>query len=532
MSKMTGGEALAKSLTLNKVEVIFGLPGVQLYHALDGLSKEKQIRFITTRHEQATTYMADGYSRASGKIGVAMVVPGPGLQNASAGIGTAFSASSPILVISGQIERDSIGMDQGKLHEVNDQMDTIAPVTKWRKRITDPQEIPSAVNEAFNQLNTGRPRPVEIEIPPETLADTSSIELLEPEINSPNSITDDEIRILANELIESKNPLLWVGGGAISSGANDELLELVEFLQCPVILTNQGKGAFPENHDLCLGSLHRNEPYMDKMKEHDLSIAIGTRMGIAATTDIDHKLFQIDIDDKEIGINHPDAVPMVGDAKASLKKLLITLKSITSPREPNVKLKELLKFRKKALTVIEPQASLTNALRDAMPEESVFVSGMTQIGYYSRTGYPVNLPRTHITSSYYGNLGYAYPTALGAKVGRPDLPVLAVSGDGGFLFNSQEMATAKQFNINATVVVFNDNAYGNVMRDQKLTFDGRVYGSELENPDFEKLAEAYGINYFKANSPDELNEYTKKSFNIEQPTFIEVPVGPMPKPWK
>ena len=181
---------------------------------------------------------------------------------------------------------------------------------------------------------------------------------------------------------------------------------------------------------------------------------------------------------------------------------------------------------------IEPQASLTNALRDAMPEESVFVSGMTQIGYYSRTGYPVNLPRTHITSSYYGNLGYAYPTALGAKVGRPDLPVLAVSGDGGFLFNSQEMATAKQFNINATVVVFNDNAYGNVMRDQKLTFDGRVYGSELENPDFEKLAEAYGINYFKANSPDELNEYTKKSFNIEQPTFIEVPVGPMPKPWK
>ena len=195
-------------------------------------------------------------------------------------------------------------------------------------------------------------------------------------------------------------------------------------------------------------------------------------------------------------------------------------------------MKELLKFRKKALTVIEPQASLTNALRDAMPEESVFVSGMTQIGYYSRTGYPVNLPRTHITSSYYGNLGYAYPTALGAKVGRPDLPVLAVSGDGGFLFNSQEMATAKQFNINATVVVFNDNAYGNVMRDQKLSFDGRVYGSELQNPDFKKLAEAYGINYYRADSPEQLNQYTKESFGINEPSFIEVPVGPMPKPWK
>jgi acetolactate synthase-1/2/3 large subunit len=531
MSKMTGGEALAKSLTLNKVEVIFGLPGVQLYHALDGLSKEKQIKFITTRHEQATTYMADGYSRASGKIGVAMVVPGPGLQNASAGIGTAYSASSPILVISGQIEKDSIGLDQGKLHEINDQIDTIAPVTKWRKRITNAEEIPAAVNEAFNQLKTGRPRPVEIEIPPETLAEVTNTDLVEPEINPPNSISDDDLKLLSQELLNSENPLLWVGGGVISSDATSELLELVEFLQCPVILTSQGKGAFPENHELCLGSLHRNEPYMDKMKEHDISLAIGTRLGIAATTTINHKVIQLDIDEKEIGINHPQAIPMIGDAKASIQKLLKILKAQSSPRKPNVSLKELLKFRKNALTTIEPQASLTNALRDAMPDDSVFVSGMTQIGYYSRTGYPVNLPRTHITSSYYGNLGYAYPTALGAKVGRPDIPVLAVSGDGGFLFNSQEMATAKQFNINATVVVFNDNAYGNVMRDQKHNFDGRVYGSELENPNFEKLAEAYGLNFYQSNSPEELNEHVKKSFTLNEPTFIEVPVGPMPRPW-
>src|SRR5919198_6588946 len=180
MPKMTGGQALAKSLYREGVRVIFGLPGVQLYHLLDGLYDEPGIRFITTRHEQATTYMADGYARAGGGIGTALVVPGPGLQNASAGIGTAYAASSPILVISGQIERDLIGVNRGMLHEVNDQMDPFRPVTKWAARILKPQDVPATVQEAFRQLKTGRPRPVEIEIPPETLAEEADIELLEP----------------------------------------------------------------------------------------------------------------------------------------------------------------------------------------------------------------------------------------------------------------------------------------------------------------------------------------------------------------
>ena len=191
MPEMTGGQALAKSLYLEGVRVIFGLPGVQLYHALDGLQGEPGIRFITTRHEQATTYMADGYARAGGGIGTAMMVPGPGLQNASAGIGTAFAASSPILVVSGQIERDLIGSDRGILHEVNDQLDTIRPVTKWAKRILNPAEIPDAVHEAFYHLKTGRPRPVEIEIPPETLAEMADVDLREPE-EYPKPVAESE----------------------------------------------------------------------------------------------------------------------------------------------------------------------------------------------------------------------------------------------------------------------------------------------------------------------------------------------------
>jgi acetolactate synthase I/II/III large subunit len=213
MPKMTGGQALAKSLYREGVRVIFGLPGVQLYHLLDALYDEPDIRFITTRHEQATSYMADGYARAGGGIGTALVVPGPGLQNASAGIGTAYAASSPILVISGQIERDLIGVGRGMLHEVNDQLDTIRPVTKWATRILQPQDVPAAVQEAFRQLRTGRPRPVEIEIPPETLAEEADITLLEPLHPLRPAASAEQIQRGAEVLGQAKQLLIIAGDG-------------------------------------------------------------------------------------------------------------------------------------------------------------------------------------------------------------------------------------------------------------------------------------------------------------------------------
>ena len=214
---MTGGQALMRSLYLEGVRVIFGLPGVQLYHALDALVDQPEIRLITTRHEQATTYMADGYSRVGGGIGTALMVPGPGLLNAASGMSTAFSASSPILVVSGQVERDLIGSDRGVLHEVNDQIDAIRPVTKWAQRILDPAEVPQVVHEAFRQLKTGRPRPVEIEIPPETLADVADIDLIEPEDYPASAASEESIRRGAQILAEAKNPLIWAGGGVILS---------------------------------------------------------------------------------------------------------------------------------------------------------------------------------------------------------------------------------------------------------------------------------------------------------------------------
>ena len=532
MTKMTGGQALVKSLYLEGVRVIFGLPGVQLYHAMDALYQEPGIRFVTTRHEQATAYMADGYSRAGGGVGTALMVPGPGLLNAAAGIGTAYAASSPILVVSGQIERDLIGVNRGILHEVDDQLDSIRPVTKWARRVLSAADIPEAVHQASRHLRTGRPRPVEIEIPPETLAEIADVELMEPEEIPPMAADSAQIERAANMLAEAANPLIWVGGGAVSSGASQALLKVAEHLQSPLISTPEGRGAFSDRHPLSLGALWlRNDP-IGRSSGYDVILAVGTRMASPNLLD-GQQVIQIDIDPDELGRNYDKTFGILGDARCTLEELYLALSARTPARPSRRSEVEALKAdRSRNVLKPEPQRSLMNAIRAAMPDDGILVAGMTQLGYYSRSHYPVYEPRTYLTSSYFGNLGFAFPTALGAKVARPDKAVVAVSGDGGFLFNSQELATAVQHGINAVVIVFNDNAYGNVMRDQITRFEGRVIGAELHNPDFIRLAEANGARGVKAVGPEELEASLREALALDAPTLIEVPVGMMPSPFE
>ena len=471
MAKMTGGEALAKSLYREGVRVIFGLPGVQLYALLDGLAKEPGIRFINTRHEQATTYMADGYARAGGDVGTALVVPGPGLQNASAGIGTAYSASSPVLVVAGQVERDLIGVERGMLHEIKGQMETIRQVTKHHSLNIDPADIPEAVHEAMEQLKTGRPRPVEIEIPPETLSDEVDVELLESGKYERPAGSIESAKHGADLIAIAKKPLLWGGGGAISGKASEEFTALAEYLQAPVITTGEGRGSISDRSYLSIGSFRfRNDKFFEnRIDDYDLIVAVGTRMASPGFLK-GQKILQIDIDEEEIGRNYKNTDGILGDAKISLSGLLSALKERIPARESReAELNALKEERFNPATVIEPQNSYVQAIRRAMPDDGIFVSGMTQIGYYSRNKYEVYEPGTYLTSSYYGNLGCAYPTALGAKVAKPDKAVVAVSGDGGFMFNVQELSTAVRHKINAVALVFNDNAFGNVMRDQVNT---------------------------------------------------------------
>ena len=533
MPVMTGGQALIKSLYLEGVRVIFGLPGVQLYHAMDALYDQPEIRFITTRHEQATTYMADGFSRAGGGIGTALVVPGPGLLNAGAGMSTAYAASSPILVVSGQIERDFIGSNRGMLHEVNDQQDCIRPITKFARRVLDPAEIPEAVHECFYHLRTGRPRPVEIEVPPETLAQEASVELIEPADLRRPAAGPERVRQAAQILAGAANPLIWAGGGVISSEASAALQQLAERLQAPVITTAEGKGAISDRHPLALGALRlRNDPIAKEPPHFDVILAVGTRLAFPAWLD-GQQVVQIDIDAEEVGRNYHNTFGLVGDARGTLEGLHQAL-SATVPARPSRAANVAALRERRARTALrpEPQETLLAAVRSALPEDGILISGMTQMGYYARAFFPVYQPRTFLTSSYSGNLGYAFPVALGAKVAQPDKAVVALSGDGGFLFNSQELATAVQYGINTVVVVFNDSAYGNVLRDQVSRFRGRAIGAELRNPDFLKLAEAYGARGLRAEGPEALESAIKDAIAGNRPTLIEVPVSMMPTPFE
>jgi acetolactate synthase-1/2/3 large subunit len=537
-TEMTGGQALINSLYEEGVRVIFGLPGVQMYHAVIPVLDYPDMKFITTRHEQATTYMADGYSRASGDIGVSMVVPGPGLQNASAGITNAYSASAQVLVIAGQINRDKISKDVGMLHEINDQIDIIKPITKWQSRVLDADKIQDAVKECFYHLRTGRPRPVEIEIPPETLSDLAEVGSYIPEELPIPSIDGSSIEEAAGLLVSSVSPVIWAGGGVNLSDASPELISLAEYLQIPVLTTAEGKGSISDKHYLSLGTPQgrstgeSKDELRDFFNKCDVILAVGTRFNTANPSD-SQKVIQIDIDPEEIGRNNNNTLGIVGDAKRGVEQLLFAVQSMTESRSSRKEELEKIVFSRNnnPKTRVEPQASFVEALREGIPEDGIVVTDMTIMAYYARAHFPTYHPRSYFTSSYTGNLGSGYPTALGVKVAKPDKPVISVSGDGGFLFNSQELSTAVQFGINVVAVVFNDGAYGNVKRDMKNLFDNKSLGVELVNPDFMKLADAYGVVGMRADTPDGLKQCLQEAISMEKPVLIEVPIGEMPSPF-
>ncbi len=527
--RLTGGEALVKQLHREGVRVVFGLPGVQLYGAMAALRDEKDMRFILTRHEQATTYMADGYARAGGGIGAALVVPGPGVLNAGAGLSTAYSCSSPVLLVAGQVPRRYLGKDVGVLHEINEQLDVVKPVTKWRKRVLEVAEIPAAVQEAVRQLKTGRPRPVHLEIPPDTLEEEGEAELLPPVSVARAAAPAADIERAARLLLGAERPVIYAGGGVHASGAHEVLVAVAEYLQAGIVQSAEGKGAASDQSDLSLGAaLWPKNPLRDYLDAADLVFVVGSRCAVAAFQPA-QKIVQLDVDADEIGRNHPVAIGLAGDARATLERLLERLRTEAPPRPSRKTERERLREALAALDTQEPNHSILTSLRSGTPEDAIVIAGMTQIGYYSRPFWPVYRPRTYLTSSYSGNLGFEVPTALGAKMARPERAVVCITGDGGFMYNSQELSTAVREKINAVIVLFNDNAYGNVARDLDESWGGS-HGAAVVNPDFMKLADAYGVVGMRAAKPTEVGDLVRKAVTLDRPVLIEVQVGRMSRP--
>jgi acetolactate synthase-1/2/3 large subunit len=532
--ELTGGQALVASLISNGVDTIFALPGVQLDGAFDALYAERgAIRVIHPRHEQAAAYMADGYARTTGKVGVCMVVPGPGLLNATAALSTAYACNSPVVCVTGQIQSDLIEFGRGLLHEIPNQLGMIRSVTKQAERATTPSEIPGLVLRAFAEVNSGRQRPVEIEIPPDTLFATAEVELLPPAEAPERFAGDPDSLARAARLLDSaRQPLIWSGGGVLRSGAWDELRRLAARLQAPVVMTANGKGAVSDRDPLAQNILGG----IELLREADVIFAVGTRFVDPATAKWGVRpgqtIIQLDIDPEEIARNTPVSVGIEADAKVGLAALADLLERGGATRPDRAaeleKLKRGVAARARA---VGPQAEYALAIREALPDDGIFVSEMTQVGYWSNFAFPVYEPLTYVTPGYQGTLGYGFPTSLGAKIAHPDRPVVSINGDGGFGFCLNELATMAMHGIAVVAIVFTDDAFGNVRRIQQEQFGGRTIASDLLNPNFLKLAEAFGVTGRHADTPEKLRTTVGESIRANEPTLIAVPIGPVPNPW-
>ena len=528
MAQMTGGEAVVSALLAHGIHTIFGLPGVQndwLYNAL--YDAGDKIRVIHTRHEQGAAFMALGYAMASGEIGVFNVVPGPGILNASAALATAYGLNAPVFCLTGQIPSHQIGKGAGVLHEIPHQLEVLEGLTKWAKRVTHPTEAPLKIAEAFYQLKTGRPRPVAVEIPMDVLAAKTEVQAdIEPLQAFVSPLDTEGIEKAAKLLGESERPMIYVGGGA--QDVSEEVTKLAEMLQAPVIGYRTGRGVLDSRHYLSLPL----PPSHECWKTTDVVLAIGSNVRIPIQkwgTDSNMKIIRIDVDATAMHtIKKPD-LPIVARSEDALPALLKAVEKHNHPRQSREE--EMLAIKAKwaeETAYLEPQNTYLKVIREELGEDGIFIDELTQVGFAARINMDVYKPRTFISTGYQGTLGYGFPTGLGAKVAKPDTKVVSVSGDGGFMFTVQELATAVQHKIGLVTIIFNNNAYGNVQQMQKNNYGGRVIATDLHNPDFMKLADAFGANGFRAETAEELAEAMRKGFASDLPTIIEVPIGETP----
>jgi len=531
--KLSTGQAIARSLVRNGIDTIFGIPGAHTYDFIDALYEcRDQIRFIVTRHEQGAGYMAYGYAKSSGRVGAFTVVPGPGVLNAGAALCTAYGANAPVLCITGNIQSYNIGRGRGILHELPDQLATLRGLTKWSERINHPTEAPAVMGEAFRQLKSGRTRPVAVETPWDVFGASALVDLDVPmEMAPPPEPDPDAIARAVALLREAKNPMITVGSGAIAARA--EVQQLAQLLQAPVTAHRSGRGIVGEDTPYGFSCGAGYKPWLAT----DVLLGIGSRLELQylrwMKIPAGLKVIRIDIDATEMSRLKPD-VGMVTDARLGARALLKALSSTLRKRPSREEEFEGLKaeFRRE-IQKVQPQMGYLDAIREVLPRDGFFVEEISQVGFTSRFGFPVYEPRTFVTGGYQDNVGFGFMSALGVKIANPDKPVVSVTGDGGFMFGVQELATAVKYGINLVTVVFNNSSYGNVLRDQRNVYKGREIGSSLTNPDFVQLAESFGAAAYLAKTPAELKSALERGFAQTGPVLIEVPTerGSESSPW-
>ena len=528
---MNAAEAMVAALIAHGIRTIYALPGVHNDHLFDALFKAaERIRTVHTRHEQGAAYMALGAALATGEPQAYAVVPGPGLLNSAAALLTAYGMNAPVLALIGQIPQAAIGRGLGHLHEIRDQAGIIARLVDFSARIRAPAEVAHLVAQALRAMGSGRPGPAVLECAMDVWGRRASLPPpAPPSAPSPPPIDGDGLGDAATRLRAAKRPLIVVGGGA--QGAAFEVAELSQLLQAPVLAYRRGRGVLDSRDPLSVTLPLGHELW----HEADVALGIGTRLFYPFTQwgiDDDLAIIRVDADADEPERFRRPAVALIGDAKPILRSLIDALDTERRPSRRR-ELEERQARMRRRLDKLSPQISFLEAIRAELPEDGIFVDEVTQIGFAARLLFPVYKPRTFLSPGYQDNLGWGFATALGAQHARADVPVLSITGDGGFLFTSNELATAMRHRIALTVVVFNDSAFGNVRRIQEEHYGNRVIASDLVNPDFVRYAQSFGAQAERARDPAELRAALSRAFKRRDgPTLIEVPVGSMPSPWE
>jgi thiamine pyrophosphate-dependent acetolactate synthase large subunit-like protein len=527
MPVRSGAQTLVESLVAEGVRTLFGIPGVDTLSVYDAFLDHPEIRALNVRHEQAAVFMADGFYRASGEIGVALTSGGPGALNTMTAMSTAFNDSSAVLHVTNDSPAHVRRKGRGYFHDIADQFGMFRPVCDFAQQASLPAEIPPAVHAAMVALRSRRPRPALVEIAGDAFKlDTDAPIPAAADARRRQPEKADVAR--AAELIAgAKRPIVWAGGGVVAGGASAEFIRLAEKLGAPILSSQAGKSAVPGDHPLYIGNWMNERPVRQLLADSDLLLAVGTRFSYFPTgawsLDLPATVVQVDLDPAEIGRNYRVAAAVIGDAAAGLDMLAVELDRIgyTRPADRSADVVALNR------TIVEAvgnsvELNVLDQVRKALPAEATVFNDPTTIVFWARSWWKCYAPRTWFVPSGFGTLGFALPAAIGAAIARPGTPSLAMIGDAGVMFTIQDLMTAVEHKVPVIVIVFNDKGYGVERRHQDHLY-GRRSGVDLLPPDFVALARAFGAKGARIDDIGEVGTMLKSALDEAGPVLIEVP---------
>jgi len=525
---MTCGEAVLELLEKYEIDTVFGIPGVHNVELYRGFDKSS-IRHITPRHEQGAAFMAQGYALATGRPAACFLISGPGVINAATAMGQAYSDSLPMLVFASNNQLVELGTGRGYLHESKNQMAVEEQVTGFSHQLLDPANLPEVMARAMARFESGRPRPICIEVPRDVLAKPINYSIKAQKPPSRIQPSMSAVTTAAQMLQGAKSAVLILGGGAWQ--ASEYATQLIELLDIPVISTCAGKGIVDESHPLSLGCTLPFKPIQDLIGSADVVLAIGSEL---SETDqlytysrfpLNGSLIRVDIETDQLYRNYEPTLPILGDAEATLLALCNALEQHVPVSKDQSCREQVARLLKEIDPYWQPLATshkpVLDLVRDILPVDGILSTESNKPGYTSKHYYKCHQPRTLLYPNGFGTLGTALPTAIGAKIGAPDRSVACIAGDGGVLFSIGELATAVEEKLPLPVIIWNNHAYGEI-RDSMVNWGLPRVGVELKTPDFVKLAEGFGCAGSRPGSLDELGEALRRGLKTDRPTVLEI----------